>query len=94
LEKLIIYLDGHIGVTKTYNRIKHKYTLLGKFEIRRSTLHTAMFAMPIKNSTSQNQMMIIDQPMMITDIPGSSFDKVAMDIVEPLSKTEKGNEYI
>jgi len=53
-----------------------------------------MFAMPIKNSTSQNQMMIIDQPMMITDTPGSSFDKVAMDIVEPLSKIEKRNEYI
>ncbi|XP_018374503.1 PREDICTED: uncharacterized protein LOC108768539, partial [Trachymyrmex cornetzi] len=34
------------------------------------------------------------QPMMITDTPGSSFDKVAMDIVGPLSKTEKGNEYI
>jgi len=34
------------------------------------------------------------QPIMITDIPESSFDKVAMDIVGPLSKTERGNEYI
>jgi len=32
--------------------------------------------------------------MIITDIPGSSFDKVAMDIVRLLPKTEKGNEYI
>jgi len=34
------------------------------------------------------------QPMIITDTPGSSFDKVAMDIVGPLPKTERGNEYI
>ncbi|KMQ84107.1 enzymatic polyprotein endonuclease reverse [Lasius niger] len=32
--------------------------------------------------------------MIITDTPGSSFDKVAMDIVGPLPKTERGNEYI
>jgi len=30
---------------------------------------------------------------MIIDTSGSSFDKVAMDIVRLLSKTEKGNEY-
>ena len=31
---------------------------------------------------------------MIIDTPESSFDKIAMDIVEPLPKTERGNEYI
>lgn len=36
----------------------------------------------------------IKQPMIITDTPGSSFDKVAMDIVGPLLQTERGNEYI
>jgi len=30
---------------------------------------------------------------MTTDTPGSSFDKIAVDIVGPL-KTERGNEYI
>jgi len=34
------------------------------------------------------------QPMVIIDTPGSSFDKVAMDIVGPLPKTERDNEYI
>jgi len=34
------------------------------------------------------------QPMMITDTPGSSFDKVVMDIVGSFSKTEKENEHI
>lgn len=32
--------------------------------------------------------------MIITDTPGSSFDKVAMDIVAPLPQTERGNNYI
>ena len=31
--------------------------------------------------------------MIITDTPGSSFDKVAIDIVGPLPKTGRGNEY-
>ncbi|KAL6420849.1 hypothetical protein ACFW04_014380 [Cataglyphis niger] len=32
--------------------------------------------------------------MIITDIPGSSFDKVDMDIGCPLPKTERDNKYI
>jgi len=42
-----------------------------------------------KTSTSKNQAIYV-----ITDTPGSSFDKVAIDIVGPLPKTERGNEYI
>ncbi|KAL0130397.1 hypothetical protein PUN28_002219 [Cardiocondyla obscurior] len=34
------------------------------------------------------------QPMLITDTPGASFDKIAMDIVGPLPRTDRGNEYI
>ena len=55
------------------------------FEIRHSMLYTAMFAMPIKKiSTSKNQTTYDDYWHM-----GSSFDKVAMNIVGPLSKIEK-----
>lgn len=32
--------------------------------------------------------------MVITDTPGIAFDKVAMDIVGPLPRTKRGNEYI
>lgn len=32
--------------------------------------------------------------MVITDTPATAFDKIAMDIVGPLPKTDKGNEYI
>jgi len=49
-----------------------------------------MFAMP----TEKTSRVKTKQPMMITDTPGSSFDKVAMDIVGLLPKTEKGNKYI
>lgn len=31
---------------------------------------------------------------MLTDTPGSSFDKISLDIVGPLEKTKLGNEYI
>lgn len=34
------------------------------------------------------------QPMIITDTPGSAFDKVALDIMGPLPITDKGNQYI
>ena len=34
------------------------------------------------------------QPIIITDTPGTSFDKVVMDIVKSLPKTKRGNEYI
>ncbi|KAL6423911.1 hypothetical protein ACFW04_010386 [Cataglyphis niger] len=34
------------------------------------------------------------QPMVITDTPGSAFDKVSLDIVGPLPITNTGNQYI
>jgi len=34
------------------------------------------------------------QPMIITDTPGSSFDKVSLDITGPLPITPRGNVYI
>ncbi|KAL6418729.1 hypothetical protein ACFW04_011838 [Cataglyphis niger] len=34
------------------------------------------------------------QPMVITDTPGSAFDKVFLDIIDPLPITNTGNQYI
>jgi hypothetical protein len=34
------------------------------------------------------------QPMVLTDTPGRAFDKISMDIVGPLSKTQRLDEYI
>jgi len=50
-----------------------------------------MFAMPIEKISRVKT----KQPMIITDTPllsSSSFNKVAMDIVGSLPKTERGNE--
>ena len=34
------------------------------------------------------------QPMIITDTPGTAFDKVSLDIMGPLPITVRGNQYI
>ena len=80
---------GHRGVTKTYNRIKHKYHWENlKFDVQwyiQQCLQCQLKKL-VRVKTKQ--------PMMITDTPGSSFDKVAMNIVGSLLRTERGNEYI
>ncbi|KAG5314888.1 POL4 protein, partial [Pseudoatta argentina] len=76
---------GHRGVTKTYNRIKHKY----HWENLKSDVQRY-----IQQCLQCQLKKLVRQPMIITDTPGSSFDKVAMDIVGPLLKTRRGNEYI
>lgn len=74
---------GHRG--KTYNRIKHNYYWENlKSDVQRCLQCQLKKLVRVKTK----------QPMIITDTPGSSFDKVAMDIVGLLSKTERGNEYI
>ncbi|KAM0730323.1 Retrovirus-related Pol polyprotein from transposon 17.6 [Formica fusca] len=80
---------GHRGVTKTYNRIKHNYYWENlKADVQRYIQQCLQCQLKklVRVKTKQ--------PMIITDTPGSSFDKVAMDIVGPLPKTERGNEYI
>ena len=80
---------GHRGVTKTYNRIKHSYYWENlKLDVLRHIQQCLQCQLKklVRVKTKQ--------PMIITDTPGASFDKVAMDIVGPLPKTERGNEYI
>ena len=82
-------MGGHRGVTKTYNRIKHNYYWENlKLDVQRHIQQCLQCQLKklVRVKTKQ--------PMIITDTPGSSFDKVAMDIVGPLPKTERGKEYI
>ena len=78
---------GHRGVTKTYSRIKYHWENL-KSDVQRYIQQCLQCQLKklVRVKTKQ--------PMIITDTPGSSFDKVAMDIVGPLPKTGRGNEYI
>jgi len=80
---------GHRGVTKTYNRIKHNYYWENlKSDVQRYIQQCLQCQLKKLVRVKTKQLMVI------TDTPGSSFDKVAMDIVGPLPKTERGNEYI
>ena len=82
-------IGGHRGVTKTYNRIRQHYfwenmkTDIQKF-IQQCLQCQLKKCVGIKTK----------QPMVITDTPGTAFDKIAMDIVGPLPRTIKDNEYI
>ena len=80
---------GHRGVTKTYSRIKHNYY----WENLKSDVQK-FIQQCLQCQLKKLVRVKTKQPMVITDTPGSSFDKVAMDIVGPLPKTENGNEYI
>src|SRR5436190_152070 len=82
-------MGGHRGVNKTYHRIKHNYY----WENLKSDIQQYI-QQCLRCQRRKLVRVKTKQPMIITDTPGSSFDKVAMDIVGPLPKTERGNEYI
>jgi len=75
---------GHRGITKMYNRIKHNYY----WENLKSDVQWYI-QQCLQCQLKQLVRIKTKQPIIITDTPGSSFDKVAMDIVEPLPKTER-----
>ena len=80
---------GHKGITKTYLRIRqHYYWENMKKEIQ-DYVRTCKECQLKKLTRIKTK-----QPMILTDTPGKAFDKISMDIVGPLPKTQKGNEYI
>ncbi|XP_036140388.1 uncharacterized protein LOC118644842 [Monomorium pharaonis] len=80
---------GHKGVTKTYNRLRpHYFWSSMKKDI--SDLIRKCKQCQIKKLTRIKT----KEPMIITDTPGTAFDKVSLDIMGPLPITIKGNQYI
>lgn len=82
-------IGGHRGVSKTYNRIKRDYyweNLKEDIQRRIQQCLDCQLKKLVRLKTKQ--------PMIITDTPGTVFDKIAMDIVGPLKITNNGNEYI
>ncbi|KAL6416902.1 hypothetical protein ACFW04_013098 [Cataglyphis niger] len=78
---------GHKGITKTYNRLRpHYYWKNMKKNIQNFIQRCRQCQ--LKKLTR------IKTPMVITDTPGSAFDKVSLDIVGPLPITNTGNQYI
>lgn len=81
--------NGHKGVTKTFKRIRQNhYWKNMKTQIQSYIQHC-------RNCQIKKLVRVkTKQPMVITDTPGSAFDKVSMDIVGPLPTTRRGNTHI
>lgn len=82
-------IGGHRGVSKSYNRIKQQYyweNLKEDIQRRVQQCLNCQIKKLVRLKTKQ--------PMVITDTPGVPFEKVALDIVGPIKRTDDGNEYI
>jgi len=82
-------IGGHKGITKTYNRIKQRYSWPNMREdINRyvQSCRPCQLKKLVRNKTRQ--------PMVLTDTPDLAFDKIAMDVMGPLPTTSSGNMYI
>lgn len=82
-------IGGHRGVSKTFKRIRQEYYwewLKGDIQRRIQQCLDCQLKKLRRVKTKQ--------PMVITDTPGTAFDKISMDIVGPLRRTKNGNEYI
>lgn len=82
-------IGGHKGVTKTYNRIKKKYNWTGMKSDIQSFIQNCRPCQLKKLVRVKTK-----QPMILTDTPGSAFDKISMDIMGPLPVTQSDNAYI
>jgi len=82
-------IGGHKGVTKTYHRIRQKFYWNNIKSDIRSYINQCL-----QCQTKKLVRVKTKQPMLITDTPFSSFEKISMDIVGPLPKTTEGNSYI
>ena len=80
---------GHKGVTKTYQRIRQYYYWENMKKEIQEYVRTCKECQLKKLTRIKTK-----QPMVLTDMPGKAFDKISMDIVGPLPKTQKGNKYI
>ena len=82
-------LGGHKGVTKTYSRIRQKiFWEFMKVDIQKYIQGCLQCQLnKIIRVKTKN-------PMVITDTPTFTFEKISMNIVGPLSKTKSGDLYI
>ncbi|KAI4474785.1 hypothetical protein M0802_015444 [Mischocyttarus mexicanus] len=82
-------MGGHKGVSKTYCRIRNYYFWNNMKEDVRNFINCCKTCQMRKMTRVKPK-----RPMILTDTPGRSFDKVALDIVGPLPMTRKRNQYI
>ncbi|KAM0736907.1 Retrovirus-related Pol polyprotein from transposon 17.6 [Formica fusca] len=88
-EKHATKIGGHKGITKTYNRIRQNYywsTMKKDIQEYIKNCRNCQIKKLTRVKTKQ--------PMLITDTPGTAFDKISMDVVGPLPTTNRNNTYI
>lgn len=82
-------IGGHKGVSKTYKRIRGQYHWDGLKNEVQLYIQQCLECQRKKLVRVKTR-----QPMVLTDTPGSSFDKIALDVVGRLPITDSGYEYI
>jgi hypothetical protein len=82
-------LGGHKGVTKTYNRMRVNYYWNTMKKDIQEFIQKCRKCQIKKLTRVKTK-----QPMIITDTPGTAFDKISLDIMGPLPITNKGNKYV
>lgn len=82
-------INGHKGVAKTYSRVRQHYFWPNMKKQISEFISTCELCQ--RNKLVRKK---VRQPMVLTDTPGSSFDKISMDVVGPLCKTKLGHEYM
>lgn len=82
-------IGGHKGATKTFERIRHNYFW------PRMKRDIQSFIQGCRDCQLKKLVRVkTRQPMILTDTPGTAFDKISMDIMGPLPSTQTGNTYI
>lgn len=82
-------IGGHKGVTKTYNRVRYRHFWPRMKEDVQTYVRECRDCQ-LKKLVRQKTR----QPMILTDTPGTAFEKISMDIMGPLPMTTKDNSYI
>lgn len=82
-------LGGHSGVNRTYNRIRDKYCWEN---LKRDIQNRILKCEDCQRNKLKRKK--TRQPMVITDTPFRTIDKVAMDIMGPFSVTKTNKRYI
>jgi hypothetical protein len=82
-------LHGHMGIEKTYNKVKDKYYFANMKEIITDYINKCKICQGCKSGTKINKI-----PMKISSTATKPFQIVFSDIVGPMTVTERENRYI
>lgn len=82
-------LGGHQGVSRTIKRIKEHHTWKGLKSDVKEYIRSCTSCQMNKSSNRS-----IQQPMVVTTTAMKPFEKIFLDIVEPVETSLKGNSYI